>query len=56
MKIIDFATNFFIFVGLLWVIYRVVTSFEFGLINGMIHIVVLVAFTWTTTYYINMKK
>lgn len=56
MKIIDFATNFFIFAGVLWVIYRVVTSFEFGLINGMIHIVVLGASTWAITYYANMKR
>lgn len=56
MKIINLFTNFFIFIGALWVIYRIVMQFEIGLINGMIHLIVLGASTWVITYYLNIKK
>lgn len=56
MKIADFTTNFLIFAGALWVIYRVLISFESGLINGMVNIIVLGASTWVITYYANLKK
>lgn len=46
MKIIDFI----IAIGVTWVLYRIVTSFESGLINGMVHIIVLGASTWLITY------
>ena len=35
----------FYIVGVPWVLYRIVMSFENGLINGMIHLIVLGAST-----------
>lgn len=40
----------FYIVGVPWVLYRIVMSFENGLINGMIHLIVLGASTWVITY------
>jgi len=56
MKIANFATNFFIFAGTLWVLYRIVMSFESGMINGMVHIVALGIYTLIITYICKYYK
>lgn len=52
MKII----NFIIVFGALWVLYRIVMSFESGMINGMVHIVALGICTWSITYICKYYK
>lgn len=52
MKIINFIIAF----GALWVLYRIVMSFESGMINGMVHIVALGIYTWIITYICKYYK
>lgn len=52
MKIIDFI----IAIGVIWVLYRIAMSFGSGLINGMVHIIVLGASTWLITYLCQYYK
>lgn len=48
--IINMAINILGVVGVVWVLYRIFVSFQVGLINGMVHIIVLGASTWLITY------